>query len=310
MALNSPATAFRKGVHVMGLYGLLITKDDEAVFEEWCRDQLALYDAVVCLDGSKTDATARIARHFAERLVYLHERDFTIPHKSDHGLRALVHWEILRRYGVDQWIMCCHADEFCYHDPRKIARKAEEEGYDLVTWYSLHFFPHPSELPDWEGRRHLPVTERHRHYHWGHLGSDLPWREDRLYKSGPHVFWDDFSHGSVRPWGVSCPAPFHPILRHYKVITTDPAWYAPDGPSTLFRRHWAEQEHRTGLPFPVRRLEDFFVSRVRHYDRCDRFDGTFPHSWNMGEEYRPDTCEAGRPATNARLTAPVEGSHA
>jgi hypothetical protein len=42
------------------------------------------------------------------------------------------------------------------------------------------------------------------------------------------------------------------------------------------------------LPFPVGRVEDLFVRRFPGYSRCDRFEGTFPHRWNMGEEYRPE----------------------
>ena len=108
----------------MKIYGLLITKDDEAIFAEWCREQLRLYDAVICLDGSQSDATARIAGAFADRLVYVHEREAGVVQKTDHGLRRVVHREIVRHFGVDNWIMCCHADEFCYHDPRKIAKEA------------------------------------------------------------------------------------------------------------------------------------------------------------------------------------------
>jgi RHS repeat-associated protein len=40
------------------------------------------------------------------------------------------------------------------------------------------------------------------------------------------------------------------------------------------------------VPFPVRRGEDLFVASIPDYDRCDRFDGTFPQDWNIGEEYR------------------------
>jgi hypothetical protein len=42
------------------------------------------------------------------------------------------------------------------------------------------------------------------------------------------------------------------------------------------------------LPFPVRNWEDLFVNSVPNYGRCDRFDGTFFQSWNMGEGFRPD----------------------
>jgi hypothetical protein len=202
-------------------------------------------------------------------------------------LRRVAHREIVRRFGTDHWVMCCHADEFCYHDPRKVAARAEQESYDQVAWFSLHFFPHPDELADWERRQSLPVPDRFRHYHWDYRGSGLPWREDRLYRNGPQVFWDETTHGCVRPHGVQRLAPFYPCLRHYKVITTDLGWYGVDGASTLYRSHWADQEHRTGLPFVVLRVEDLFVRAVPPYARCDRFDGVFLHPWNLGEEFRP-----------------------
>lgn len=272
----------------MKLYGLMITKDDHRIFADWCSDQLPLYDGVVCLDGSEGDETARIASRFRDRLVYLHERDYHIPQKTDHGLRAVVHRDIVARFGVENWIMCCHADEFCYHDPRKVALRAAAAGHDLVSWYSLHFFPHPDDLAEWSWRQGLPVQDRFRYYHWGHRGSGLPWREDRLYRNGPEVMWDGHTHGSVRPEGLSSPAPFHPILKHYKVYTLDLFDYEVAGDASHYRTHWAELPHRTGLSFRVQRMEDFFVRAIPDYDRCDRFSGTFEHAWNMGEEYRPD----------------------
>jgi hypothetical protein len=270
----------------MRVFGLLITKDDHEVFGDWCRDQLSLYDAVVCLDGSESDATARQARAFADKLIYRHEREFQIESKTDHGLRRVVHDEIVRLFGCGAWIMCCHADEFCYHDPRKVAIRAEREGYDLVSWFSLHFYPHPRELLDLEHRLAKPVQERFSHYHWGYRGSGLPWIEDRLYKAGPAVFWNGTTHGSVRPHGLTRPAPFRPILRHFKVCSLDLSWFECDGRAACYRQHWPNQEHRTGLPFPVRRLEDLFVTSVPNYDFCDAFGGVFDQPWNMGEQYR------------------------
>jgi hypothetical protein len=275
----------------MKLYGLLLTRDDEAILREWCSDQLRFYDAVVCLDGSASEETARLLRGYGDRIVYLHESACVIPYKTDHGLRRVAHQEIVRRFGLDNWVMCCHPDEFCYHDPQHVAHKAEREGYDLVSWYSLHFLPHPDELADWAFRQTWPIRERFCHYHWGHGNSDLPWREDRLYKNGPRVHWDQVTHGSVRPHRIERPAPFHPALRHYKVFRTDLPWYEASGQSTFYRTHWAELPHRTGLPFPVRRLEDLFVKHFPGYAHCDRFDGTLPHPWNMGEEYRPKAKE-------------------
>jgi hypothetical protein len=71
------------------------------------------------------------------------------------------------------------------------------------------------------------------------------------------------------------------------VISTDLAYYIGNEASTLYRTHWADQKHRTGLPFVIERVEDLFVRSVPPYARCDRYDGVFNHPWNMGEEYRP-----------------------
>jgi hypothetical protein len=294
----------------MKLYGLMITKDDHDVFRDWCLDQLRLYDGVVCLDGSEGDETQRIAGVFAERLIYLHEKEFYIPSKTDHGLRRVVHEEITRRFGLDNWIMCCHADEFCYHDPRKVAERAFLEGYDLVTWFSLHFLPHPNELPSWERLQNLPIAERSRYYHWSPDGVGYPWLEDRLYHNGPGVCWDFDTHGSVAPHNLKLPAPFHPILRHYTVVTTDLHYYQRKGPATYYRTQRPALENRSGLPLAVKKLEDFFVGSYPPYHRCDYFDGTFNQSWNMGEKYRPD--QTGQFAKNLDVSPakqPYFGSH-
>jgi len=273
----------------MKLYGLMITKNDHEIFAEWCRDQLPLYDAVVCLDGSDSDRTANLAAEFRSRLIYLHERDYSIAHQTDHGLRQVVHQEIVRRFGIDNWVMCCHADEFCYHDPRKVVQAVAPRGYNLVGWHSLHFVPHPSELPDWARRCRLPVRQRFRHYHWDYRSSGLPWVEDRLYRNGPLVAWDSVTHGSVRPCHLDRVAPVRPILCHYKVFTTELGWYQPEGGKSFFRHHWAGQRHRTGLPFRVERPEDLFVDAYPDYGRCDCFDGAIRQPWNIGEEFRPDS---------------------
>jgi hypothetical protein len=270
----------------MRVYGLLITKDDHEAFGDWCRDQLSLYERVVCLDGSETDETAHQAREFADRLIYRNEREFAIPAKTDHGLRRVVHREIVRLFGHGVWIMCCHTDEFCYHDPGKIAALADHGGYDLVSWFSPHFFPHPNDLPDLPVRLQRPVCDRFAHYHWGFAGSGLPWREDRLYKALPGIDWDQTTHGSVRPHGIRKPAPFHPIYRHFKVCSLDMAQFEAAGAVAHYRQHWQSQRHRTGLPFRVERVKDLFVSSIPNYDFCDRFEGRFDQPWNMGEEHR------------------------
>jgi hypothetical protein len=272
----------------MNLYGLMITKDDGEVFGDWCRDQLSLYDAVICLDGSADEATARVAREFSQRLVYFHESHFYLPYKTDHGLRRVVHQEIVRRFGCDNWIMCCHADEFCYHDPRKAAAKAEQEGADWVGWFSLHFYPHPDDLAQLPALRRLPVPDRVRHYHWSYRGSGIPWIESRLYHNNRQVTWDRSTHSSTLPHGLARQAGFHPIVRHFKAYSLEPEDYDSDGKSAFYRTRWMGLPVRTGVPFPVKSRDDLFVSSIPDYDRCDYFDGTIRHPWNMGEDFRTE----------------------
>jgi len=266
--------------------GLLITKNDSEVFGEWCDDQLELYEAVVCLDGSDDGITKEIAASFPNKIHYLHEQAVPVVHRSDHGLRAIVHQEIVRRFGHDNWIMCCHADEFCYHDPRRIAQLAEQGDFDLVSWFSPHFYPHTSEYPLVENFERQSIRQRFRHFHWGYENSESPWIEDRLYRNGPEVGWDGVTHGSVRPCGIEKPAPFHPIYQHYKVCSIDLNELEEVKGHALYANHWNDQEFRTGLPFLVRRVEDLFISQIPRYRYCDRFEGTFSYPWNMGEEYR------------------------
>jgi hypothetical protein len=58
----------------MKLYGLMITKADREALREWCQDQLAAYDAVLCLDGSQGSETCSTVDEFPGRMHYLHER--------------------------------------------------------------------------------------------------------------------------------------------------------------------------------------------------------------------------------------------
>src|SRR5262249_29182375 len=82
------------------------------------------------------------------------------------------------------------------------------------------------------------------------------------------------------------PAPFQHIFRRCKGLSADPAAYEQEPACARYRHHWQGLEHRTGLPYPVRKFEDLFVTSVSNYDRCDRFDGRFDQPWNMGEENR------------------------
>ena len=106
--------------------------------------------------------------------------------------------------------------------------------------------------------RQQPVMQRVRHRHWSHLRGCTR-REDRLYLCGPGVRWEGATHGNVRPLGLHRPAPFNPILRHYKVYRIAIADFEAAGSRSHYRLSWGGQAHRTGVPYTVRsaiRLKD------------------------------------------------------
>ena len=266
--------------------GLLITKDDDEIIEEWFFDNGHFFDGIACLDGSRSERTRRAAGCPAN-VSYLHEDQFQPLDRTDHGLRAVVHQALVQRYGPNGWITLCHADEFFYHDPRRCCAIADEEGSDGIAWYAVHFLPHPNDLAHWSELRDQPPQKRFRYYHWDFNGNGQPWLEFRSYRNSTKIRWDSLRHGSTQPEGCSHVAAFHPAYRHYKVYTIDPHWYLTDGARTLFRHHWTETpEGRTGVPWPASRSEDLFVAQYQPYRRCDYFKGSFDHGWNIGEEYR------------------------
>ncbi len=266
--------------------GLLITKDDDEVIEEWLGANCRFFDAIVCLDGSQSERTRHAAKAHPT-VLYVHERDVTIEYRTDHGLRSVAHQVILEHFGGGGWVTLCHADEFFYHDPRKCCLHAEHEGCNGIYWYAVHFLPHLKDMALWPAIRHLPIQQRIRYYHWDVGGSGEPWLEFRSYHNNAAIRWEPHRHGSTQPQGCNVIAPFHPAYRHFKVFSLDAECYSNKGTHTEFRNHWqGVADGRTGVPWPVCRAEDLFVERFGVYRRCDYFRGTFAHHWNMGDTYR------------------------
>ena len=151
-------------------FGLLITKDDDEIAPHWFAENSHYFDEIVCLDGSNGDAI-RVAAQATQNVIYLHEKDWNLRFKTDHGLRDLPLQLITHRHGHGHWITLCHVDEFFYHDPRLCCMRAQNEGWDSIGWYTLHFLPHPNDLSDWPRLSRLPPHERFRWFHWDYQGS-------------------------------------------------------------------------------------------------------------------------------------------
>lgn len=193
----------------------------------------------------------------------------------------------MNEVGRTGWVTLCHADEFFYHDPRKVAALAESQGADGIMWFALHFLPHPNDLRDGRAVANGSALDRIRHYHWGFENTGLPWKEFRSFRNHGQIGWDASKHGDPQPFGCQCIASFHPAYRHYKVFSLDPTFYASGDGWTEFSRHWqGVVAGRTGLNWEARSVQDLFVERYEPYEHCDLFEGAFHQAWNIGEQYR------------------------
>ena len=46
---------------------------------------------------------------------------------------------------IGDWVVCSMADEWYYHDPRKIVNAGVEPWANVISWNQLNILPHPSE---------------------------------------------------------------------------------------------------------------------------------------------------------------------
>ncbi|MCZ2344471.1 MAG: glycosyltransferase family 4 protein [Bacteroidales bacterium] len=126
--------------HPRRLLGLMVTADEHTLLGDWCRDQLRLYDTVLCLDASTSDRTARLARRFSDRLVWIR-----CPADSAPKLWASGYQQLVQRFGSHHWVMICRPNEFCYHTPRSALMAAEQQGAVHIAWRLIGFDRHPNE---------------------------------------------------------------------------------------------------------------------------------------------------------------------
>jgi FkbM family methyltransferase len=228
----------------MPVIGLMTAIDSQPNLKRWCIDQLPLYDAVVCVD-TWSRISNQIVEQYGNRLIRVRKSDRDDRDRFE-NVYGTARDEIVRRFGPSQWIMLCHTNEYCYHDPAKIAVLADGYGSDVVGWYSASIYP-SKELrggplgylnPDFDGLAQ---------YDWCYANTGLPPIEYRLYRDRPGLVGDGLTprrHLS----DLTRKAPFHPILRCYHVV--DP-----------------------GFSFGERD-----VGNCKH----DVFD----EPWNLGEEFR------------------------
>jgi hypothetical protein len=235
------------------LHGLLITKDDDLVVEDWFKEFHNTFDSIVVVDGSTSSLTKNVCSLYSNT-VYMrdpkcHITDQTLRH---HG------WQELVKIAVEgDWIYICHVDEFYIHDPRLFLHS---QG-NVALWMPLVVLPHPSEAPSWITAQKKNPRSLFKHYWWRR--GTLPHLEHRMWRYVKEPFWN------IELRQPSCGTIPHnyltervlsevPLYFHYKCYDLSMSAYRTDGSS-------AKSSLNTGLPREVHGFEDLFFYEAKPF---------------------------------------------
>ena len=236
------------------LHGLLITKDDDLLVEEWFRENHSVFNTLVVVDGSTSGLTKRVASQYSNT-VYMTDPNC---HITDQTLRHHGWQELVKIASMGDWIFICHVDEFYIHDPRALI---QAQG-NLMFWMPLVVLPHPLEAYDWIKSENKNPRQLFKHYWWRQ--GTLPHLEHRMWRYVKEPFWN------TQLTAPSCGTIPHnymdekivvqaPLYFHYKCYDLSWEAYLSDGSS-------AKSSLNTGLPRRVKGFDDLFFDEDRPFE--------------------------------------------
>ena len=236
------------------LHGLLITKDDDLLVEQWFKENHAVFDTIVVVDGSLSGLTRRIVDQYSNT-VYMRDPKC---HITDQTLRHHGWQELVKIANMGDWIFICHVDEFYIHDPRSLT---QAQG-NLMFWMPLVILPHPSEAAAWIKSPNKNPRQLFSHYWWRQ--GTLPHLEHRMWRYVKEPLWNleirEPSCGTIPYNYISEQIVVEvPLYFHYKCYDLSWEAYLGDGSS-------AKSSLNTGLPRPVKGFDDLFFDEDRPFE--------------------------------------------
>lgn len=263
--------------------GLLMTKNEASILKETLQANIQFIKEIYVLDGGN-DETENIVKEFKEVKFYIHEKDI-FPQLEIHdgnsqgnkflikdGIRGVLFQEILKDCNVGDWVTIMHGDEIFYHDPNKAAALASASSYNLIPWYSPHFFLTTDDLARWSEIKNQPLTERMTCY----ATNKQPYIEHRQFQILPDSRYDLNTHSRVIPHSKNLKLlPLFPIIKHYKVWNPDPDLYEVIY-SEKYQRNVSREKGKWGLlNWEINSFEDFFVEYYPGYTEKHTFVDNF-----------------------------------
>lgn len=189
--------------------GLMMTYNEEDIIEEVMHHNKKFFDKILVLDGS-SDRTEEILRSFDNVVYLIKDQDLYPKRKVDNGARQFLLEEAQKRYGYDGWFTVLHGDEIMVDNPLEIAERAQKAKAEKVTWHSLNFFLHTSQINQ-VFTAEKTIQEQVTYYQPGSL-------EVRQFKNKKGLFYNLNQAASVLPYNIGFRTLFDfPIFKHYIV---------------------------------------------------------------------------------------------
>jgi hypothetical protein len=202
------------------ILGLMLTRDDIDMLDDWLTIHKKYFDKIFCLDGSlefKIESKNILLKH---NVIYLHDHEYPNLIKNDHSLRKLVFEKI--KYFIksenkldefDYWIVLIHPDEFYLFNIKNIINLAYTKKSNLIKFNSCPNAPQKREVNEWKNKKTYKIFK---HFLFpGHI-------EDRIFKYNENLYYDNITHSNVLPHELDKKNTFNGgKIIHYKIYNLE-----------------------------------------------------------------------------------------
>ena len=179
------------------ILGLMLTRDDVELLDDWLNIYEKYFDKIFCLDGSSKYLEESKKILLNHNVNYAHDSDYPNIKKKDHPLRKVVYNEIKKYIELDKnydyWIVVVHPDEFYRFDIRDSINKAYSKNVELIKVNNCHNAPQKKEIEEWKENKSYKVFKNF--LYPGHL-------ENRIFKYNEKLYYDDSTHSKTIPYNV------------------------------------------------------------------------------------------------------------
>ena len=248
------------------IIGLLLTRDDVMLLEDWLKTYRNSFDELYVLDGSTEYKKKSKEILLKYNTKYFHDSEFNFEKKTDHILRGVIYSKIKEKinrdnlHNTDYWIVLAHPDEFYIELLKYVISKAQSVNSSLIIYNSLYNLPHISEKELYIKNKSYKIFR-----HFYHNGKNT-FKENRIFKYNKELYYSD-SHGLVIPHKLDRNNSkfFFANMLHYKVYDLDITKYK--GRSSIYSC-WSTLSSHYPIGHKFNKIDDFFLS-----EPCGRYKG-------------------------------------